>query len=169
MQNVSYSIVIHAPADTVWRVLWDEDTFRDWAATFAPGSRIQADWTQGGRFEFTDSSGSVSYGFIRRIAPGKMMYFEHVGEIRDGTESPYPDAPRREIYILEQYDQAVRLTLEQDVPDEFADIFGEATPRAFARIKELAESRRVGLPRMHEPDDPEFDTGGHTRIRNCMI
>jgi uncharacterized protein YndB with AHSA1/START domain len=142
MQNLSFSIDIHAPADAVWRVLWDEDTFRDWASTFAPGPRIKADWRQGGRFEFTDSSGHVSYGVIRRLVPGKMMYFEHVGEVKEGSESVYPDGPRREIYKLEQHDGAVRLILEQDVSDEFADIFAELTSRAFARIKELSDSRR---------------------------
>lgn len=140
MRTLSFFIDVHVSPDTLWRVLWGEETFGDWTSAFAPGSRIRAEWREGGRFEFTDSTGGVSYGTIRRLIPGEIVDFEHVGEIRDGTESPYADGPRREVYTLERRDEAVRLTLDQDVPEEFAQMFAEATPRAFARVKELSET-----------------------------
>jgi uncharacterized protein YndB with AHSA1/START domain len=141
MQQLNFSIDIHASRDAVWCVLWAEESFRDWASTFVPGSRIRADWREGGRFEFTDSSGGVSYGVIERLVPGEVMHFNHAGEIRDGLESPFSDGSRREVYSLSERGGVTRLTLEQDVPDDFVEMFAEATPRAFSRIKELCESR----------------------------
>jgi hypothetical protein len=83
----------------------------------------------------------VSYGVIRRLVPGEVMHFDHRGDMQEDRESPYADAPRREIYTLREHGGAIPLTLEQDVPSDAADMFREATPRAFARIKELSEAR----------------------------
>jgi uncharacterized protein YndB with AHSA1/START domain len=57
MQRLEFSIDINAPHEFVWRVLWDDESFRDWASIFVPGSAIRADWREGGGFAFTDASG----------------------------------------------------------------------------------------------------------------
>jgi uncharacterized protein YndB with AHSA1/START domain len=140
MTQLEFAIDIHAPREVVWEILWGEESFRDWTSAFAPGSTISADWREGGRFEFTDSSGGVSYGVLEEHQPGARVHFSHVAEILDGRETTFADGPRREIYTLEERGGATRLLLLQNVPEELGEMFEEATPRAFARIKELSEA-----------------------------
>jgi hypothetical protein len=69
------------------------------------------------------------------------MTFAHVGELGEGGERPYAGGARRERYTLTERGGITTLTLDQDVPDEeTARFFDDATPRAFERIKALAEA-----------------------------
>ena len=51
-----FSIDIAAPRDQVWRVLWDDASFRDWSSVFAEGSYAVSDWNEGSQIQFIDPS-----------------------------------------------------------------------------------------------------------------
>ncbi len=140
MYKLNFSIDIQTPREKVWEVLWDEDTFRDWTSVFAEGSEgayINSDWVEGGRFEFFESDVG-SYGIIEKLIPNEFISFRHLGELREGKEYPY-DRERLESYTLNENNGVTTLTLEQDIPEEYKNMFEDATPKAFERIKELAE------------------------------
>ncbi|WP_026734281.1 SRPBCC family protein [Fischerella sp. PCC 9605] len=138
--KLHFSIDINAPRERVWKVLWEDATFRDWASVFTEGSYIESDWKEDGRFEFFDSSGSGgSYGIIEKLVPNEFISFKHLGEIREGKEYPFDDGDRLENYTLKEKDGITTLTLDHDIPKEYKSMFEDVTPKAFERIKELAE------------------------------
>lgn len=140
MQSIHFSIDIKAPKKKVWKVLWDESSFRDWSSVFAEGKTIsiKSDWKEGGRFEYFESNVG-SYGIIERLVHSEHLLLRHRGELREGKEHPYKEDDRMEQYRLTEKNGVTTLTLDQDVPSEHKKLFEEATPRAFERIRELAE------------------------------
>ncbi|MCH5718464.1 SRPBCC family protein [Niabella hibiscisoli] len=49
MKDLSFSIIISAPLEKVWKTLWDDDTYRKWTAPFNPGSYMESDWQVGAK------------------------------------------------------------------------------------------------------------------------
>jgi uncharacterized protein YndB with AHSA1/START domain len=141
MRNLRFSIDIEAPMKRVWHVLWDPESFRDWTSVFSEGSdgsaHIRSDWKAGGRFEFFEGEAG-SYGIIQDLVPHKSVVFKHLGEIQQGTEHAY-DRARLEKYTLQDKESRTTLILEHEVLDEHQSMFEKLTPKAFARLKELAE------------------------------
>lgn len=70
--------------------------------------------------------------------PNEFISFRHLGELREGKEYPY-DRERLETYTLTENNGNTILTLDQDIPEEYKSMFEDSVPRAFERIKELAE------------------------------
>jgi uncharacterized protein YndB with AHSA1/START domain len=139
MHKIHHSIDIKAPKKRVWEVLWDEESFHKWSGAFTEELLyLKSNWEEGGRFEYFE--GDVgSYGIIETLIPNETITFKHLGEIRKEKDYPYDDVARLETYTLEQTGGITKLTLDQDVPDEYKDMFVEATSKAFKKIKELAE------------------------------
>lgn len=141
MQKTHFSIDIKASPERVWDVLWEEESFREWTSTFteeSKGSYIKSGWQEGGRFEFYEGD-TGSYGIIEKLVPSERISFNHMGELREGKEYPFDDGPRLEEYTLEENGGITTLILEHHIPEEYREFFEETTPRAFERIKELAE------------------------------
>lgn len=140
MHRLHFSLDINAPRERVWKVLWVEETFRDWTSVFAEGtegSYIKSNWEEGSRFEFFESNVG-SYGVIEKLVPNESITFKHLGEIQNKEEYPF-EKPRLERYMLRENDGVTTLALDQDIPEEHKSMFEEATPKAFERIKELVE------------------------------
>lgn len=138
MKTMRFSLQIDVPRQRVWQVLWDETTFSDWTSPFADGARLETDWRQGGRFEYTEAqSDTASYGEIERLEPERRVIFQKLGETRAGADRPL-ERPRREEYRLDGADGATKLSLQIEVPEEQADALKEALPQALERIRALA-------------------------------
>jgi uncharacterized protein YndB with AHSA1/START domain len=142
MRRLRFSVDIDAPRKRVWQVLWDPDFFRDWTSVFGGGSpgsaRMRSDWKNGGRFEFFEGKAG-SYGVIQDLVLYQSITFKHLGEIQQGSEEPYGRA-RSERYTLRGKGARTTLVLEHEVPEEHQSMFETLTPKAFARLKELAEA-----------------------------
>jgi uncharacterized protein YndB with AHSA1/START domain len=142
MLTLRFSIDINAPRQSVWKVLWDEESFRDWTSVFTEGvqgSHINSDWEEGERFEFFES-GVGSYGIIDKLVPNEFVSLRHLGEIREGDDHPFDGEERIEQYVLEQQGGRTRRTLAQDIPEEHKVMFENAIPKALQRVKQLAEN-----------------------------
>ena len=48
------SDMLAAPREKVWRVLWDDASFRDWRASLPKGSYAVSDWKEGSTVQFID-------------------------------------------------------------------------------------------------------------------
>jgi uncharacterized protein YndB with AHSA1/START domain len=139
MKKLRFSVKIDAPRERIWQVLWEPDCFRDWTSIFTEGAgaRIQSEWRKGSRFEFFE--GDVgSYGIIEQLVPDESVVFKHLGELQEGQEEPY-GRPRLEMYTLRAQGKGSTLILQHEVLEEHRSMFEEATPKALARLKELAE------------------------------
>jgi uncharacterized protein YndB with AHSA1/START domain len=142
MHRLRFSIDIEAPRERVWKVLWDDETFRDWTSVFSEfqekASYIKSEWREVGRFEFFQS-GAGSYGVIEKLVPNELVSFRHLGEIREGKDVPSDQGSLRETYTLVDRDGFTTLSIEHDVPEELKGMFEEMSPKTLERVKALSE------------------------------
>ena len=60
METLSYEIIINAPKQKVWNVLWGENTYSEWTKFFNPNSAsyMKSDWKIGGKTYFVNNEGA---------------------------------------------------------------------------------------------------------------
>lgn len=146
MQKLNFSTSINAPKEKVWKVLWDDATYRKWTSAFCEGSYAVTDnWKEDTEVKFLDPNNS---GMISRVVankPNEYMSFEHLGEIKDGAEDRDSEkikawAGAKENYTLKETAGVTTLDMEMDIADEYKDMFTKMWPRALDNIKALAEN-----------------------------
>jgi uncharacterized protein YndB with AHSA1/START domain len=146
LKKISFSTIINAPTDKVWKVLWDDETYRAWTSAFTEGSHAVSDWNEGSKILFLDGKGSGMYSTIAKKIPGEQMSFRHIGEVKDGIEQPLNEKTEAwsgglETYNLKESGGATELTVELDVPGDFMDYFTNTFPKALQKVKVLAEAK----------------------------
>lgn len=145
MEKLIFTTIINAPREKVWRILWDDATYRQWTTAFSESSYAVTDWKKGSKVLFLDDSGS---GMVSRIAeniPNEYMSIEHLGEVSGGVEDTVSEkikvwAGAHENYTLKTIDKGTELTMDMDITDEFKEMFEKMWPKAMDNIKRLAES-----------------------------
>ena len=142
LTRLHFSIDIAAPRDKVWKVLWDDATYRDWTSVFAEGSYAVSDWNEGSTIQFIDpSSGNGMQAIIEKKRPGEFMSFRHEAEIKDGqVQRPAEWSGAHENYTLTTKDGRTTLTVDLDVTDEYLQMFEDKFPQALQRVKKLSEA-----------------------------
>ena len=144
LTKLQFSIVIAAPKDKVWQVLWQDKTYRQWTRVFSEGSHAVSDWKEGGRILFLSPEGSGMYSRIEKMVPNEKMFFTHLGEVKDGKEQPETPETRswagaQENYTLQDQAGATVLQVSIDMAESHVDYFKETFPKALEQVKILAE------------------------------
>lgn len=145
MVTEKFSIMINAPREIVWSVLWEDRTYRMWTNVFSPGSYAVSEWKEKSRIHFLDSSGSGMFSEIDKMEPPQTMSFTHLGIVKEGEEQHFDKETEnwtgaKEIYQLENVDGQTRLTVEIDVTEDHKEFFNTAFPKALEKVKELSEA-----------------------------
>jgi len=142
MDKIKISIEINAPAEKVWAVLLGKDSYPEWAAVFAAGSKAETDWQKGSKALFLDSNNE---GMVSRIAdniPNEFMSIEHLGMIKDGKEDLNHEwSGAKENYNLSEKDGKTELLITMDSNAEMQTYFEETWPKALDKIKLLSEKK----------------------------
>ncbi|HUM45794.1 MAG TPA: SRPBCC domain-containing protein [Chitinophagales bacterium] len=141
MQTLSIPIKINAPKEKVWKVLWDDTTYRQWTGAFHEGSYAVSDWNEGSKILFLGPGGDGGmYSTIAKKIPNEFMSFKHLGEVKDGKEQPTSEwSGAFENYTLKETAGVTELTVEIDVTDDFSNYFKDTFPKALEKVKSLAE------------------------------
>ena len=146
MEKLNFSIDIDAPREKVWKVLWDDSTYRKWTSVFMEGSCVETDnWKQGSKVLFLDGKGS---GMVSKVAvnkPNEYMSFEHLGEVKDGVEDTSSEkvkiwAGSKENYTLKDAGGKTELTVDMDIAEDYKEMFQNMWPKAMEQIKVLSEN-----------------------------
>lgn len=142
MKELQFRVSIHAPKDRVWSVLWDDATFREWAGVIDPGTYMEGELKVGGSVQFI--SAENGYGVtshVDEVKRGEYIQLSHVADTQDAGERERDDewTGGKESYSLTEQDGITTLVATFDVPLKMEAYFNEAYPKAFARVKELAE------------------------------
>lgn len=149
MNNLHFSITIHAPKEKVWNTMLADKTYRVWTEPFAPGSHYVGDWNKGSKIHFLapDENGKTS-GMVSRIKENRLHEFisiEHLGMVHDGKEDTTSEAVKAwagalENYTLKSINGATEVVVEMtNIIDEYKDMFEGMWPKALQKLKELAE------------------------------
>ena len=144
MEKLKFNAEINASPYKVWKILWDDATYREWTSAFAEGSHAITDWKEGSKVLFLDGKGQGMVSRIAELIPNKYMSFEHLGEVLNGVEDTTSDkvkswAGAHENYTLEDINGKTMLYIEMDTTEEYKDYFLPVWPKALEKIKHIAE------------------------------
>jgi uncharacterized protein YndB with AHSA1/START domain len=141
MNKLTFTIEIAASCEKVWRILWDDETYRKWTAVFHEGSHAVSDWQLGSKVLFLGPDGNGMVSRIAQLEPNKTMIFEHLGEVKNGVEEVSAAwAGAQEAYHLAPKDDHTELTVLLDAHDEYAGYFTGTFPKAMDIVKALSEN-----------------------------
>ena len=145
MQKINFSTKINATKEKVWKILWDDETYRKWTSVFTPGSYAESDWKEGSKILFLDGNGSGMVSKIETNRPNEFMSFKHLGEVKNGVEDTESDkvkgwAGAHENYTLKQVNGITELSVDIDMNDEYKEMFMKIFPKALEQVKILSEN-----------------------------
>lgn len=149
MKNIQNSIEINASKEKVWKVLWDDQTFRDWSGIIDEGTYMTGTLQEGNEINFIgNNDGDVRYGVtsrVEKLIPGSHILLTRIADIlvnKDGSIQKRDNqwTGSSESYDLTERDGKVILSNALDVPDELVGYFENKLPLVLERIKFLAES-----------------------------
>ena len=142
MKKMQFSIEIQAPRAKVWKILWEDKTFRDWGSIIDEGQYMVGELAEGNEVQFISSENGLGVtSVIEKLIPHTYIAFRQVAdtmnsgkELRDkewtgGTES----------FELAVSEGAITLTVTIDIPPGLEEIFEDRFPKALERVKILAE------------------------------
>ena len=149
METLSYEIIIDAPKEKIWDVLWGSETYSEWTKFFNPksASLMKSDWQVGGKTYFTNADGEGMVSTIDSLEKPDQIVFKHLGMVdKDGNE----DTQSKEVmewngayekYILIDFDGKTKLHAEVQVEKEWRDHMDEGFNKGLQIIKELSETK----------------------------
>ncbi|WP_264552242.1 SRPBCC domain-containing protein [Flavobacterium sp. N2038] len=144
METLEFTIKIKAPAEKVWNVLWDDETYKKWTSVFCEGSHTITDWNEGDKIHFMSPNGEGMYSVIETKTPNEYMAFKHIGEIKDFKELPLNEETKNwtgamETYRLIPEEEFTSLIAQIDVVEKYLDYYKETFPNGLEKVKELSE------------------------------
>ena len=144
MEKNEFKILIDAPPEKVWNVLWNDASYSQWTSAFAEGSKVETDWKEGSKVLFLDGKGQGMISIIAKKKPNEFMSFKHIGTVNNGVEDL--DSPQTkewagalENYTLKNTGGKTELVVDMDMTEEYKDYFIKTWPMALDKVKELAE------------------------------
>lgn len=146
MEKMNFTTSINAPKEKVWKVLWDDSTYRQWTSAFCEGSYAETDnWKEGSKVLFLSPGGSGMVSTVAANRANEFMSFKHLGEVKDGVEDTTSEkvkawAGSLENYTLNETGGVTELVIEMDMTDEFKDMFMAIWPKALQQVKQLSEN-----------------------------
>ncbi|KAA0993020.1 SRPBCC family protein [Dyadobacter aurulentus] len=144
-KRIEEAILINAPAEKIWQVITEDKYNRDWLIEFGAGNIADTDWHEGSKALFMDESKSGMAGVIEESRPFEKITVAYTGIVTDGEEDYESEMAQqmngyREVYILEEKGDAVRLSISCDMDKEYYDDMAAAWRKALEKMKELSEN-----------------------------
>ncbi|GEN71649.1 SRPBCC family protein [Chryseobacterium lathyri] len=147
METLSYELVIDAPSQKVWDVLWNPDTYTEWTKFFGSGSKMKSDWKVGGKTYFVNAEGAGMVSTIDSLDEPNQIVFKHLGMVdKEGNE----DTQSKEVmewsgcfekYILIDLEGKTKLHVEVQVEKEWKDDMDKGFTQGLEVVKNLAENK----------------------------
>jgi uncharacterized protein YndB with AHSA1/START domain len=145
MEKINFSTRINAPRERVWKVLWNDDSYKEWTSAFMEGSYAETDnWKEGSKVLFLGPGGEGMVSTVAKNKPNEFMSFKHLGVVKNGVEDTDSESAKgwagsMENYRLTDENGKTKLEVDMDSTDEFKDYFEKTWPVALEKVKELAE------------------------------
>ena len=147
MVTLNFSVNISAPAEKVWKSLWEPENYKKWTAAFNPGSYYKAEkFAEGERIHFL-CDGNGMYSQIQRLIPDKYLAFQHIGNITNYEEQPVDKETSAwtgaiETYTLTEIENGTALRVALDTDGEYEEFMNRVFAQALELVKEIAENNK---------------------------
>lgn len=144
MKTLTFNIEINAPKEKVWSVLWEDVSYRKWAAVFCEGTYAVSDWEEGSFIQFLMPNGEGMHSVIEKKIENEYIAFKHLAMVENFEILPVDAATHEwvgamEAYRLEAVNGITVLEVKVDTTDKYVDFFNIAFLKVLAIIKELSE------------------------------
>ena len=144
METYTYQQTINAPIKKVWDILWNDETYPRWTASFTPGSRLESDWKINGKTRFLDANGDGMVSTIHTLNPPFEVMFKHLGVVKKGIEDIDSDNVKAWTGSLEQYflkEENGRTLLDAviHIDPQYKEMMDNGFIKGFDQVKQLAE------------------------------
>lgn len=144
METLEFKIEINAPKEKVWKILWDDETYRQWTSAFCEGTYAVSDWNEGSKIYFFSPNGEGMNSIIESKIVNEYMAFKHISEMKNFEEMPIDAITQgwtgaRETYRLIENNGITVLDVTMDCVEKYVDYFKKTFLDAMEMIKELSE------------------------------
>ena len=139
--RLAFTIDIKAEKSVIWKALWNEHSYREWAGVFFDGSYAVTDeWKEGSVVHFLAPDKSGIYSAIEKHIPNEYIAFKHIGNVVEGKEQPIDGETKKwsgttEIYKIIEGKDVHTLKVEIDILDEHLEFMKNTFPKALEKIK----------------------------------
>lgn len=146
LKRLQWTVDIAAPAPKVCQTLIGPESYTHWTSAFGDGLYFEGSWQKGQRIRFLTPQGHGVISEVAEYRPNEFISIRHLGYIGDeGVEDTSSEAirawaPAYENYTFTATPQGTKLTVDQDITDDFASM-PEAWPKALEKLKALCEKR----------------------------
>ncbi len=142
MEKLCFVREIRATPEMVWKIMWEDETYRVWASEFTPGSYYTGDMNKGNRIHFLAPDGHGMYSDVKECVTHERMVFSHIGWISHYKEMPVDEETGRwsgncESYQLIPHHTGTVLRVEVEAVGEHIDFFNSKLPAALEKLGEL--------------------------------
>lgn len=137
-----FQVEIHAPKEKVWDILWQDETFRQWAGIIDPGTYMVGNLKEGDEIQFISSvNGYGVTSLVEKLTPSEFLLLRHHADTQQSGKQKREKqwTGGKESYSLAESNDHTSLTVTLNVPPELAEEFGVKYPQALERVKVLAE------------------------------
>lgn len=144
MKEMQFQVDIRAAKEKVWNILWQDQTFREWAGIIDPGTYMVGELKEGNELQFISGNGYGVTSLVEELTPNEFLLLRHQADTQDSgkQEREKEWTGGKESYTLTEKDGTTTLTAAFDVPPEMEEYFKTNYPKALGRVKELAEGKR---------------------------
>lgn len=149
-ETMHFERIINCKVERVYKVMLDEEKFKDWTAVFMPTSHFKGSWVKGSKILFLGKNkegnleGMVSK--IRENIPNKFVSIEHRGFINNDEEiTTGPEAEKwkgLENYTFTAMNDKTLLSVDMDTSPEMWNYFMETWPKALDRLASICETEQ---------------------------
>lgn len=144
MKEMQFRVEINASKERVWDILWQDETFRQWASIIDPETYMVGELKEGNEVQFISSaSGYGVTSLVEKLTPGEFLLLRHSADTQEEgkRERAQEWTGGAESYSLAEKDGATTLTVAFDVPPEQKEYFKANYPKALELVKVLAERK----------------------------
>lgn len=144
METLEFKIEIEAPKEKVWKVLWDDETYRQWTSAFCEGTYAISDWNEGSKIQFLSPNGEGVNSVIESKIINEYVAFRHISELKNFEDISVDAIPQGwaggiETYRLTQNNAVTTLDITMDCIEKYVEYFNKVFPESMEIIKRLSE------------------------------
>lgn len=142
MREMRFHIEIRAAKGVVWKTLWQDETFRQWAGIIDPGTYMAGELKEGNEVQFI--SAENGYGvtsLVEKCVPYEFLLLKHQADTQEAgrQEREKEWTGGEESYALAEKGGITTLTVTFGVPPALEEYFAENYPKALEKVRQLSE------------------------------